>query len=342
MKKKAFTLIELLVVIAIIALLIGILLPALGKARASARQLKDSTQVRGIVQALVTFAGNNQDNYPLPSLLDKGGTGGQGATLEIAVKDHYKKDLSRHIYSILIFGGFVPTEMMVSPAEANGNIQVKNDYKFSKPDGAKTPDQALWDPAYRATGGDIKPTGGGTITETVSDPTNNSYAHSVPVGKRKTKWSNTFTSTEAAIGNRGAQYKLDSSGAADGNWILTESTENYSGGSSSIAGGKGSQTLLIHGARNTWEGNVGYNDNHVTFETKPDPEGVTYTFTGITDAKKRTKADNLFINENDLDRTRSKFELGTGVDDNSNNYLALYKQIDGASASAATIQAWMD
>ena len=56
----------------------------------------------------------------------------------------------------------------------------------------------------------------------------------------------------------------------------------------------------------------------------------------------RTKADNLFVNENDLDRTRSKFELGTGVDDNANNYLALYKQIDGATASAATIQAWMD
>ena len=53
---RGFTLIELLVVIAIIALLIGILLPALGRARQAARRLKCSTQQRSLAQAVLGYA----------------------------------------------------------------------------------------------------------------------------------------------------------------------------------------------------------------------------------------------------------------------------------------------
>lgn len=63
-QRKAFTLIELLVVISIIALLIGILLPALGAARRTARQMQNSTQVRGIHSALVLFSQGNNTYYP--------------------------------------------------------------------------------------------------------------------------------------------------------------------------------------------------------------------------------------------------------------------------------------
>ena len=64
MKKKGFTLVELLVVIAIIALLMGILMPALSKVRQIAFRMVCGTNLSGIGKAMVLYANDYDDEFP--------------------------------------------------------------------------------------------------------------------------------------------------------------------------------------------------------------------------------------------------------------------------------------
>jgi prepilin-type N-terminal cleavage/methylation domain-containing protein len=63
----AFTLIELLVVIAIIALLMGILLPALARVREQAKQRSYETYIRQHLFALNIYANDNNTMLLLPT-----------------------------------------------------------------------------------------------------------------------------------------------------------------------------------------------------------------------------------------------------------------------------------
>jgi len=118
-RNRGFTLIELLVVISIIALLIGILLPALGAARRTARQMQNSTQVRGIHQGHVLYSQGNGTYYA--GLTSTGVVAG-AVTGAANIYGGYANDVVGIGMAQLLNGNYFTPAYLINPAETNTNI----------------------------------------------------------------------------------------------------------------------------------------------------------------------------------------------------------------------------
>ncbi|MBC7772222.1 MAG: type II secretion system protein [Pyrinomonadaceae bacterium] len=250
--------------------------PALVAARASARQLKDATHIRGIQQSMAVWAQQNEGSYPLASELDKAGATVAG--------DAAAKNTTANIMSMLIFGGYISTELCISTAEANPNIKLDDDYILDRPVKAKDPVNALWDPAFSA-------------DFTNGNTGNVSYAHLQPTGKRRDWWKDTYTATEAVVSNRGPEIASVET-AADGTQTAKTKIND-------------SKTYLIHGEKDKWEGNVGYNDGHVQFEVTlvgPSKDGMKHP--NYKNKEGTTARDCLFFDEPDDELPTRNLFLG--------------------------------
>jgi prepilin-type N-terminal cleavage/methylation domain-containing protein len=310
--RPAFTLIELLVVIAIIAILLAILVPALGVARNFARKGKDSTHLRAIVQGMSSWAGSHAGAFPRPSAVDLA-----NKTIDPGNDAPLVKDNTGNILSLLIYNDLFTTEQARSPVENNEKIVADGAYERGSAQRAEAPDLALWDPGFAGFPGEKNSFTGvgprGRRDETVG---NNSYATAMPFGERSEAWANDFSARTVLAGNRGPVYT-----GVPGQWTLH------------LTLGINSNTLRFYGRPDQWDGHLAFADGRVQYFDRPDPAELPLAFKSGSDSI--SFADNVFYNENDNDHTNP----ATGDQDRpgrwTNAYLRPYGNVEATPAQAS-------
>ena len=255
MKKRAFTLVELLVVVAIIALLVGLLLPALAKAQQTAKTVKDSNQIKQIHTAMVGRANESKGKMPTPGLINRLSYNGQQIPGE--GEEDFAQNKTQNLYSACVAQQLFNTDILIGATEVNQVVKPYTNYNYAayRPAG-----DSYWDPNMKAK---IDAAPG-------ADECHTSYSHLILCGLRKSQhWRNNLDSARPHFSTRGCK-----------NGKITGDDYEFS------------PTLRLHGPQKSWEGNVCFGDTHMEFVETFRPDGVFYEC-GNFNGGNLTK-DNLF------------------------------------------------
>ncbi len=303
--KNGFTLIELLVVMAIIALLLGLLLPALTKARNTARQVKDATQIKQIHTGWVTKGSETPRGiFPLPGEINRIGVlPGRG-------DEDDQKNSHANLYAACCAQNFLTPQIMVSPSEVSGQVTIATvDSNAHNPAADKYWDGDLENKTSNAGGVgnlkcELKAQGKGCATSYAAMPLLNRNNDSKISCRRDLQWrvGAPNGSRFPILGNRGIK---DGDMKATGDFAYANS-----------------KTLQIHGSINQWDGNMCFNDNHIVYGTSFWPDGMSCVPGGDEDTKTCAVGTNLMGLDNIFKSN------GTTKDGATDSYLAIVPKLE--------------
>jgi hypothetical protein len=190
--------------------------------------MKDSAQIKEIHKAFLSFANEHDGKLPTPGLIDRLADPFLGETPGSGPED-FRQNKTANLYSCMIAQDYFNTDIVVGPTEVNPVVVEDQDYDYGSYDPGS---DNYWDVQFKA---EIY----GTPPQNVC---NTSYAHMAICGDRKSvKWRDSQAPGDPIIGTRGIK-----GGVGPG-------SDDYDK----------SPTLLLHGGRRQWVGNICFNDNHV-------------------------------------------------------------------------------